>query len=212
MFWKKVHEPDQFSDGVLNHCGLPRIRFQYFAGEDSFLNFGLLVCARTKFVLVFAGILIMLGCGGRVDAGLAQSKALVTGNRQALPLAPPAISGGSLAASSLSNNEPPTVSPRPESVTQTTSESSVAGVVTFTPHYVVLDWTRSASPVMGYNVYRSLTKGGPYKKVNLFLEPATAYTDYSVAAGKTYHYVVTAMDAGRESPFSGEAIAVVPTP
>ena len=40
-----------------------------------------------------------------------------------------------------------------------------------------------------------------------------AYTDTGVAAGQTYFYVVTAVDAnGAESVYSNQASALVPTP
>jgi hypothetical protein len=70
---------------------------------------------------------------------------------------------------------------------------------------VSLTWTASTSnTVMGYNVYRSTTSGGPYTKVAPLV--ATPYTD-TVASG-TYYYVVTAVDASAdESAHSNEAFA-----
>lgn len=60
----------------------------------------------------------------------------------------------------------------------------------------------------GYNLYRSGTSGSttidPYVKVNASLITSTTYTDTSViATGKTYYYVVTAVDStGKELGFA----------
>jgi hypothetical protein len=80
-------------------------------------------------------------------------------------------------------------------------------------HGVDVSWSPSASGVIGYNVYRSSTSGGPYTKINLTLNGATTYTDSSVQAGQTYYYVATAVDAsGTESKYSNESATVIPTP
>ena len=98
-------------------------------------------------------------------------------------------------------------------MTQSSGEAAVASTATLSMHYVALAWTRSASPsVTGYNVYRSAYATGPFQRINLFLEPATVFTDYTVAAGHTYHYVVTAMVGTSESQHSGQVTAVVPSP
>jgi fibronectin type 3 domain-containing protein len=66
---------------------------------------------------------------------------------------------------------------------------------------------------VGYNVYRGTVSGGPYAKVNSALESTTAYGDTNVLAGKTYFYVVTAVDGGgTESGFSNQVKAIIPTP
>jgi hypothetical protein len=60
--------------------------------------------------------------------------------------------------------------------------------------------------VAGYNLYRSTTPGGIYTKVNTTLITDNQYDDISVAAGTTYYYVATAVDAdGDESAQSQEA-------
>ena len=67
--------------------------------------------------------------------------------------------------------------------------------------------------MVGYNVYRGGVSGSPYSKINSALEASAAYTDNSVAAGKTYYYVTTAVDgSGNESGYSNQAQAVIPTP
>lgn len=91
----------------------------------------------------------------------------------------------------------------------------VTGVTT-TPHSVTLNWTASTSPnVVGYNVYRGVTAGGPYTKINpsLIASTGTSYTDNTVQGGTTYYYVATAVDnTGMESSYSNMATAVVPSP
>ncbi len=80
-------------------------------------------------------------------------------------------------------------------------------------HSVTLSWTASTSTVVGYNVYRGSTSGGPYTLVTGSPVAGTSYTDSTVLAGQTYFYVVTAVDAsGNESVYSNEVSAVVPTP
>jgi hypothetical protein len=81
-------------------------------------------------------------------------------------------------------------------------------------HSVSLTWTPStSSTVVGYNVYRATTSGGPYAKVNGSSVAATTYSDGSVASGQTYYYVATAVDSSNlESAYSTQAKSVVPTP
>jgi hypothetical protein len=77
---------------------------------------------------------------------------------------------------------------------------------------VILTWNASPSPgVAGYNIYRSLTSGGPYTKINSTLDPNAAYNDLAVNDGLTYYYVTTAVDSqGQESGYSNQAYATVP--
>ena len=77
---------------------------------------------------------------------------------------------------------------------------------------VQLNWTASVSPgVVGYNVYRGATAGGPYTKLNPSLAVAVNYTDNTVQSGVTYHYVVTAVNSGNaESGYSNMSTVVVP--
>jgi len=77
-------------------------------------------------------------------------------------------------------------------------------------HSVALSWNASTSSVVGYNVYRGTTTGGPYSKINA-MNASTSYTDNSVVSGQTYSYVTTAVDGnGKESAYSNEVQAVVP--
>jgi hypothetical protein len=79
-------------------------------------------------------------------------------------------------------------------------------------HSVSLSWTGGGSGVVGYNVYRGNSSGGPYTQITS-ADPTAAYTDNSVLAGQTYYYVATAVDgSGMESAYSNEAQAAVPSP
>ncbi len=77
---------------------------------------------------------------------------------------------------------------------------------------VFLSWDPSGSQgIAGYNVYRSLTKGGPYTQINSGLIIGTNYADQAVQDGYTYFYVATAVDQQQqESGYSNEASASVP--
>jgi fibronectin type 3 domain-containing protein len=103
-------------------------------------------------------------------------------------------------------------------VTVTSNASGSPATITLTgsglqavTHTVGLTWNASTSTVSGYNVYRSLTSGTGYVKVNGTLVPTLNYTDSSVQNSTTYYYVTTAVDSsGVESVYSNEASAVIP--
>jgi fibronectin type 3 domain-containing protein len=68
----------------------------------------------------------------------------------------------------------------------------------------------SGASIVGYNVYRSTTSGGQYVKLASRVS-GPPYDDRLVVSGRTYFYVVTAVDqAGRESRFSGEVRIPIP--
>lgn len=68
-------------------------------------------------------------------------------------------------------------------------------------------WTKSASPdVARYNVYHSLTSGGPYDLVSVDAVSHTVFMDTDLAPNTRYYYVVTSIDsAGNQSAASAEA-------
>ncbi|WP_128895916.1 Kelch repeat-containing protein [Longirhabdus pacifica] len=70
---------------------------------------------------------------------------------------------------------------------------------------VTLNWTE-VTEADTYNVYRSLTSGGPYTSVatNVY---STSYVDSPLTNGTTYYYVVTAVNENGESAYSNEASA-----
>ena len=80
-------------------------------------------------------------------------------------------------------------------------------------HSADLSWLEGDPTVVGYNIYRGTTHGGPYNQINTALDASTNYTDSTVAAGTTYYYVTAAVNgAGQQSPHSNEAKAVIPSP
>ncbi len=110
-------------------------------------------------------------------------------------------SNGSISFASNANN-----SPAGQSLTGT-------GAAVAQQHSVSLSWSASASSPAGYNVYRGTQSGGPYSRLNSSLRTNTTYTDSTVQSGRVYYYVATAVDGtSNESPYSGEVVAVIPTP
>jgi len=76
---------------------------------------------------------------------------------------------------------------------------------------VDLSWVPSVSSVIGYNVYRGITSGGPYPlKLNSSPQPGSQFVDATVSSG-TYYYVATSLDLDSvESSPSNEVKVVVP--
>jgi hypothetical protein len=99
------------------------------------------------------------------------------------------------------------------STASNTPAEALSGNGTAPPtHSVSLSWTDGGSGIVGYNVYRGSSSGGPYTKITS-ADPTAAYTDNSVLAGQNYYYVATAVDgSGMESAYSNEAQAAVPSP
>jgi hypothetical protein len=65
--------------------------------------------------------------------------------------------------------------------------------------------------VLGYNLFRSTTNGGPYTQINPIVIAGTTYQDTSVAAGKTYYYVTTTVSgSGKQSAYSAQTSAAIP--
>ena len=72
---------------------------------------------------------------------------------------------------------------------------------------VLLTWIASSGGV-SYNVERSTVSGGPYATVANSIT-ATTYTDNAVSHETTYYYVVSASNAGGQSPHSVEVQATL---
>jgi hypothetical protein len=88
-----------------------------------------------------------------------------------------------------------------------TVQVPLAGVGT---HSAALSWSET-SVVVGYFIYRSQMKGGPYTRLNASPVGTMLYVDNTVQSQQTYYYVVTAVDSnGVESPYSNEAVAIIP--
>ena len=90
---------------------------------------------------------------------------------------------------------------------------SVSGTgVQAVTHSVDLTWTASTSSgVVGYNIYRGTTTGGPYSIVDSAPVAVDDFTDSTVQSAQTYFYVVRAIDgSGTESANSSEVQAIIP--
>jgi hypothetical protein len=85
--------------------------------------------------------------------------------------------------------------------------------ITTESHSVTLTWVASTSNgVAGYNMYRSLTSGGPYTQIGTLIADVL-YVDNAVSAGQTYYYVVKAVGSdGSLSAASNEASGTIPFP
>ncbi len=105
---------------------------------------------------------------------------------------------GSITVSSNATNSPASIS------------LSGTGVTAVT-HSVQLSWLPATSGVTGFNTYSSTVSGGPYTKMSSTASSNPSYTDNSVQTGRTYYYVVTAMNSSnQESGYSSEVTAIVP--
>ena len=84
-----------------------------------------------------------------------------------------------------------------------------------TAHRVTLTWQapapRTGITVIGFNVYRRILESSSFVKIGENV-PGPPYEDHLVTSNRTYVYVVTTVDAtGRESRFSAEVKAQVPS-
>ena len=62
-----------------------------------------------------------------------------------------------------------------------------------------------------YNTCSSTVSGGPYVKMGSTASSDPSYTDNSVQTGRTYYYVVTAVNSSnQESGYSSEVTTIVP--
>ena len=89
---------------------------------------------------------------------------------------------------------PAAVPPAPTGLTATPGNAQVQ-----------LAWNAAAGAT-SYNVKRSTTNGGPYANVATGVT-GTSFTNTSLVNGTAYFYVVTAVNAGGESPVSNQAAA-----
>jgi hypothetical protein len=140
-----------------------------------------------------SGAGLTLSGGSAVSLTPSQSVTLAV---QFTPAAPGAASG-SVSIASNATGSPAAV---------TVSGTGVAQ----TQHTVNLAWNASTS-ASGYNVYRSVTSGSGYTRINAALDATTSYGDNTVQNTLTYFYVTTAVDSnGQESPYSTEVSVSIP--
>ncbi len=84
------------------------------------------------------------------------------------------------------------------------------GVAAAVQHSVGLTWVPSASPIIGYYVYRGSSVNS-LAKLNTSVDASASYTDQGVAGGQTYVYAVTSVDSSNvESGFSNEVSVTIP--
>jgi len=112
---------------------------------------------------------------------------------------------GSVKISSNATNSPTVITLNGTAVSATGHSTGGAQA-----HSVFLSWNPStSSDVVGYNVYRTTSPGPPFAK--LVNSTQLSYADDTVKSGKTYTYVVTAVDsAGDESVYSASVTAAIP--
>ena len=89
--------------------------------------------------------------------------------------------------------------------------TGLKAVYSTTDKAINLTWTGSTTAdISGYNIYRSETKGKDYKKIGSTVKATLTYQDQSIAASKTYYYIVRTYKATLESVSSDEVSALVP--
>ena len=77
---------------------------------------------------------------------------------------------------------------------------------------VSLDWNdNNETDLRGYNVYRSLTSGSSYTKLNGTFLTNSNYTDSNANGAKTYYYVVTAIDTSNNESNDSNEVSATPT-
>lgn len=82
---------------------------------------------------------------------------------------------------------------------------------TYHPHAVTLNWVASTTPNVTYSVFRSESASGPYSLIKAGVK-LLSFFDPNVIAGRTYYYVITAVDSGgNASIYSNQATATIPT-
>ncbi len=76
---------------------------------------------------------------------------------------------------------------------------------------VTLNWlANTEADIAGYNVYRSLTSGTDYERLNSSFITETSYRDTGLKKGNKYYYLVTAVNtSGGESVYSNEVEVIV---
>ncbi len=88
----------------------------------------------------------------------------------------------------------------PANLTATANEESVT-----------LDWDdNTEADLAGYNVYRSLTAGSGFDKVNASLVSESTYDDGSLTNGTTYYYHITAVNNSAEESQASNEISATP--
>jgi hypothetical protein len=78
---------------------------------------------------------------------------------------------------------------------------------------VILHWDpNSEANLSGYNVYRSLSSGGPFVKKNTSVLTTLGFCDLNVSDGQTYYYQVTALTTASQESLPSATLSTVPNP
>jgi len=94
---------------------------------------------------------------------------------------------------------------RPQPPTGLQAWSQIVGSLFSSVKSVLLQWNAGPETVAGYNVYRSITSGGGYEKINPEPLRQPVFSESMLNPYTTYYYVVTVVDnQGRESEYSDE--------
>ena len=76
---------------------------------------------------------------------------------------------------------------------------------------VILHWNPNTDPnLAGYNVYRSLSSGGPFVKKNTSVLTSLGYCDLTVSDGTTYYYQITATNTLSQNSLPSVTLSTVP--
>lgn len=76
---------------------------------------------------------------------------------------------------------------------------------------VILHWNPNTDPnLAGYNVYRSLSSGGPFVKKNGSVLTTLGYCDLTVSDGTTYYYQITATNTASQESLPSVTLSTVP--
>ncbi len=85
-------------------------------------------------------------------------------------------------------------------------QPAVLSVTSMPDGTLTANWVYTGIPPAGFNLYRGLTSGGPYAKVNPAMISGNFYVDTGLTSGMTYFYVVTFVDSvSNEGARSNEA-------
>ena len=172
------------------------------------LNFGSVTVGGSKSLITTLGAAnasVTISSGELSDPEFTLSGAsfpltLSAGQSLALTLTfTPQSSGNASGRLALATNTPAAT------VTQTLAGAAAAAL----QHSVALNWDGSSA---AYSVYRGTVSGGPYARISSSTA-ASSFVDTAVEGGITYYYVTTSVDGnGKESDYSNEVRAAIPTP
>ena len=93
-----------------------------------------------------------------------------------------------------------------------TATVALSGTGTATSYDVNLSWNapvNSPVPVVGYNVYRSLSGSSSYQLLNSSVDAETSYVDTTVQSGSSYDYEIESVDSSGVASAPTTPVAVI---